>query len=217
MSEPVTLHGCAKNDLRLSEALEACLPALEGRETIALLYSPSQCALARLKDKKLLDCHDKPIALDDFFEVRIFNEQSELRWLNDKAGLGRAALLSASPIPEACRKQLTEDVSITALKTLPQQTYLLWGEGVKDQDPAKTNLAAGWSRLTTARIGPLNVPAKVPNAVETEDESKKPRVLLRVCEYLAECDDYGNVAVVEERLLKLEVSDGQRQTETGKQ
>jgi CRISPR-associated protein (TIGR03984 family) len=206
MSESVTLHGCAKNDLRLPEALEACLPALEGQETIALLYSPSQCELARLKDRKLLDCRDKPISLDDFFEARVFNEQSELRWLNDKGGLGRAALLSASPIPETCRKQLTEDVSITALKTLPQQTYLLWGEGVKDQDPATTKLAAGWSRLTTARIGPLNVPIKVPNAVNTDDKSKMPRVLLRVCEYLKVCDDHGNVAVVEERLLKLEVA-----------
>jgi len=203
MSESVTLYGCARNDLRLAEALEASLPLLEGQETIALLYSPSQCALARLKDKRLFDSYDRPTALEDFFEARVFNEQAELRWLNVEAGRGRAALISASPIPQPCQKQLTKDVSLTYLKTLPQ-TYLLWGEGIKDQ--AKTGLAAGWGRLTTARIGPLNVPIKVPNAVETDDESKKPRVLLRVCEYLAECDDYGNVAVVEERLLKLEVA-----------
>lgn len=205
MNESVTLHGCARNDLHLAEALEICLPALEAPETIALLYSPSQCVLARLKDKQLWDSRDKPIDLDDAFEARVFNEETELRWLNIEAGLGRAVLLSASPIPEACRKQLTEDVSRPALKLLPQ-TYLLWGEGVKDQDPVTTGLAAGWSRLTTARIGPMNVPIIVPDAVETDDESRKPRVLLRVCEYLAECDEYGNVAVVEERLLKLEVA-----------
>ena len=214
MNDLVTLHGRANKDLNLAEALEASLPALNGRETIALLYSPGECALARLKDDKLLDCRDKPVVLSSFFEARIFNEETELRWLNDKAGRGRAVLLSELPIPQVCQTQLTENVSLTNLNPLPQ-TYLLWGEGVKNQ--SKTGLATGWSRLTTARIGALNVPVEITDALETEDESKKPRVLLRVREYIAECDDYGNVAVVEERLLKLEACDGQRQTETGEE
>ncbi|HMX26913.1 MAG TPA: CRISPR-associated protein Csx19 [Blastocatellia bacterium] len=214
MSASFTLYGRARNGRRLAEALEICLPVLEGQdaESIALLYSPGECVLARLKGKKLLDCRDEPIELDNFFEARVFNEQTEMRWRNDEGGRGRTVLLSASPIPELCQKELDEDVSLTYWEKLPQ-TYLLWGEGVEDQ--AKTGLADGWSRLTTARIGALNVPVKVRNAVKVEDESKKPRVLLHVYEYLAEydnhgnvavaeCESDGNVAVAEERLLKLE-------------
>jgi CRISPR-associated protein (TIGR03984 family) len=55
----------------------------------------------------------------------------------------------------------------------------------------------GWSRLSEARIGKLDVPlANVP---------QNGRVQLSAIEYLAqtEGDENGNVSVVEERLIRL--------------
>lgn len=207
---PAPLFGRAANNLRLKDAIEICLPALKSPETVALLYSARKCELARMKNGQLCDKHDRAMELDDVFEARIFNPQSELRWLNDQGGVGRAALLSAESIPEACREKLTENVSLTALHTL-EQTYLLWGEGI---DQTNVSLAAGWNRLTTARIGKLDVPVT--------GIKEKSRVHLKTLEYLAEYDEqgnivqfghpaeekylHGNVAVVEERLLCLEVT-----------
>lgn len=201
MSDLITLNGGASNDLSLAEALEAALPVLEDQETVALLYSPGACSLARLKNKHLFDCQGNPVALDEFYEARIFNEEAELRWLNESTGRGRGVLLSESTIPEPCQKQFNEEASLKAVEPWPQ-TYLLWGEGVRRQ--ANTGLVKGWSRLTTARIGRLDVPVNdLTDAVVTEDKSKMPRVFLHVREYLQVCDEHGNVAVVEERLLKL--------------
>jgi CRISPR-associated protein (TIGR03984 family) len=66
-----------------------------------------------------------------------------------------------------------------------RQRYLLWGK--RAEDPS-----GGWTRLTTARIGSINVPAV-------------DGLRFQICalEYLSEYDD-GNVAVAEERLLALE-------------
>ena len=210
-TKPAQLFGCAADGLTLKEAIEACLPAFESQETVALLYSARRCRLARMKDRQLCDEHDRAIKLDDVFEARIFNQQSELRWLNEQGGFGRAVLLSAREIPEPCREKLPQDASLVALHSL-EQTYLLWGEGI---DQANTGLVAGWSRLTTARIGKLDVP------VTGVDDKENKRVHLKALEYLAEYDEHGNVvqdgnnveekylhgnvAVVEERLLCLEV------------
>ena len=141
----------------------------------------------------------------------VFNRETELRWLHQSGGKGRAVLLAQADPPSACQDSLSEDVSFTALKTL-DQTYLLWGEGttIKAED--------GWSVLTTARIGRLEVPL--------DGVGANARVHLHTLEYLAEVDAvgkivdaesepateeeellrHGNVAVVEERLLYLEVA-----------
>ncbi len=211
MSEPVTLYGRARNDLTLQEALEAAWPMFEGQQAIALLYSPRICIFARLEGKDLRDHKGRQVNLAEIFEARIFNRDAELRWLNQSGGKGRAVLLTQPELPSACKANLPEDVSFVALKTL-DQTYLLWGEGttIKSEN--------GWSLLTTARIGRLEVPL---NGVRANK-----RVHLHALEYLAEVDAegkiidagselvreeekllrHGNVAVVEERLLYLEVA-----------
>ncbi len=218
MSETIKLHGCAQDDLQLKEALEFCLPALEGRETVALLYTPGNCLLALLKDKTLRDNRDQEVALAEVFEARIFNEQVELRWLHKSNRRGRAVLLSGGEIPRECSEKLPKDVSLSALKTL-LQTYLLWGEMVVPDNHAP------WYRLTTARIGKLDVPLQNADRSKLSEEinkGEKKRVQLKALEYLAEYDAdgnvvqednnsdktklHGNVAVVEERLLKLEVA-----------
>ncbi len=210
MSEPVTLYGRARNDLSLQEALEAARPMFEGRQAIGLFYSPRSCIFARLEGEHLRDHKGRQINLAEIFEARIFSRDAELRWLNQAGGKGRAVLLTQAELSSACKANLPEDVSFVALKTL-DQTYLLWGEGTTIKSDN------GWSLLTTARIGRLEVPL--------DGVAAKDRVHLHVLEYLAEVDAqgkiidagsemateerslrHGNVAVVEERLLYLEVA-----------
>jgi CRISPR-associated protein (TIGR03984 family) len=124
------------------------------------------------------------------FEARLFNENCELRWLNRLAGEGDAALIS-----KVEQQSLTglEAMAPKACERLSQQ-YLLWGEKARSQPKAES-----WRRLADARIGKLDIPL-------AEDFAQEQRVYLKTCEYLAVVDDYGNVAVVEERLVKLEVA-----------
>lgn len=212
MTETISLYGRARDGLSLESAVAICSPALEPdtKPAIGLIYSPRRCEFVRLENKTLRDSQGRPAPLGGVFEVRMFNEQAEMRWLHEANGLGRTALLSGSNLPIHCEQNLPEDVSLTALRTL-EQTYLLWGEGI---DEGKAHLAAGWSRLTAARIGRLDVPIGGIRANQ--------RVELKVIEYLAEYDSdgnlvqssddieekkrYGNAAVAEERLLRLEVA-----------
>lgn len=202
------LRGRANNEMKLQDALTASQSVLAAKKTVALLYTPQRCKLAVLENGTLRQSDGKAVDLTEVFEARVFNEDAELRWLNKQDGTGRAVLLCAQEIPEPCLNKLPEDASLKALHTL-KQTYLLWGEGIGQTK--KVSLADGWSRLTTARIGWLDVPV--------QGVGKNERVYLKALEYLAEYDAdgklvqedqpmedtkrYGNVAVAEERLLCL--------------
>lgn len=187
----ITLHGRrSSNTITLSEALKTCAALLSGG--VALLYSPEHCQFASLDENgNLLNQERNCIDLKHIFEARVFNKKAELRWLNDYNGKGYAVLLSEEDISQ----YFEEVVDLTELEMLDEATtaYILWGQGVKNSYPAES----GWSKLSLARIGSLDVP------IGNVGESK--RVCLKAIEYLQEVDDYGNVAIVEERLMELEV------------
>ncbi|TVQ17103.1 MAG: TIGR03984 family CRISPR-associated protein [Leptolyngbya sp. DLM2.Bin15] len=178
----------ADEQMSLIDAIAACQKALEG--AIALLYSPQSCTLARLApDGTLRDAGERAIDLTDVFEARLFNAICELRWLNRLAGVGDAALIS-----EAAQNSLTGFVATDPQVCEPLlQQYLLWGERARSQPGVDS-----WQRLADARIGKLDIPL-------AQRFSQEQRVYLKTCEYLDAVDDYGNVAVIEERLVKLEV------------
>ncbi len=184
-----TLYGrTSHDDITLPDALKSCVGALsQGSGAIALLYCPSKCRFAKLQsDATLIDAQAQAIDLQSVFEARIFNEQCELRWLNRTNGKGQAVIISTQKLASCLDQDLADWKAIATL----DQTYLLWGE------KTNTQIGDGWTRLATARIGPLDVPI-VPFFGR--------RVQLKAMEYLAEVGDDGNVAVVEERLVKLEV------------
>jgi len=179
------LYGRSSDDITLQDALVKCLGAL-GSGAIALLYSPSKCQFAKLQQNATLtDAQEQVIDLQFVFEARVFNEQCELRWLNRTDGKGQAVIISDKKLT-SCLDQDLKDLE--AIATL-DQTYLLWGK------KTDTQIGNGWTRLATARIGSLDVPIA---------QVSSQRVQLKAVEYLAEVGDYGNVAVVEERLVKLE-------------
>ena len=187
----VTLYSYQAKDITLDAAISASQNHL--KDAIALLYSPQKCQLAKFKeDGRLYDAYDRVIKVQytsiDIFEARIFNEKGELRWLNRNNGKGDSAFISESEVVLDSFKPLeTKEV-----EPLGQQ-YLLWGE--KAKTPSEK---AGWQRLAEARIGKLDIPLSTPL-------KDKNRVFLKSIEYIAEVDKFGNCAVIEERLIKLEV------------
>ncbi len=185
-----TLYGrTSKENISLEDALKQCAIFLE--ESVALVYAPSFCTFAKFENGGLSLVDDR--SLNTVFEARVFNQNVELRWLNISNGLGRAVLISDIELTSVFNDDV--DVSLTQiLDTIPQQ-YLLWGKGVV-RSPSSLQ---GWSRLAAARIGALDVPIA--------GIQPKQQVKLIAKEYIGLCEgnagEYGNVAVLEERLIDL--------------
>ncbi|MFN7949860.1 MAG: CRISPR-associated protein Csx19 [Blastocatellia bacterium] len=195
------LYCRTQTNIALADALTNCrdiLQSAEGSQTVALLYAPDRCRFATFADGQLRD--EKGVALNaqtvrNVFEARVFNPVAELRWLHTAHGAGDAALLAEQDIASYLAHTPVAACEFDRLDELEplEQIYLLWGESTGSAP------APGWQRLTAARIGRLDVPLPQPLA-------PRQRVQLLAREYLREVDKYGNVAVVEERLLKLEVA-----------
>jgi len=183
MIYPYTLYTKAINYINFKEAIDQCQSYFS--DAWGLLYSPERCFFIKVNNGKIELHKEENINLRSVFEVRIFNEQAELRWLNELNGMGKAVLLSDVAI------NIWKDVDLHKIKVIDKliQRYLLWGEGTG------TNIGEHWSRLSTARIGKLDVP--------TPDVQTQERVRIKVCEYLSIIDEHGNTSVVEERLLNL--------------
>lgn len=201
------LYGRASENITLLEALEQCRDVLV--EAIAILYAPTRCLFAQVSSAanqavELLNANGQAIDLTDIFEARVFNSTAELRWLNDSNGSGRVVLLSEDAAISAYLETTVAAIPELKLAGLPEQSltnaidqsYVLWGQGVQTQP---TTLREGWSRLANARIGKLDVP--IANVKHLQ------YVKLKVREYLqtVDQDKHGNIAVVEERLISLEV------------
>jgi CRISPR-associated protein (TIGR03984 family) len=182
----MTLYGRSSSFIPLADALQACAQPLRG--AVALLYSPVACQFTKLlASGQLVDSDGSCIDLSAVFEARVFNQDYELRWLNESNGQGPAVLLSENSIPDYLETDLEP---LHALSTHPQE-YLIWGKSTD------CSASADWSILSTARIGKLPVPI---GGIAEEQ-----RAYLQACEYLSTVDKYNNVAVVEERLIGLEV------------
>jgi CRISPR-associated protein (TIGR03984 family) len=174
----------------LTEAV-AMLPHTPA-EAIALVYCARRCCFARLENAALFDSDGKPVGADAF-EARIFNDDFELRWLQSRFDggerRGRAALLHETPTFGGER--------VPRIAGILRRQYLLWGQG----DPPGVGVSAGWSSLSTARIGTLAVPLV--------GVSQSRRVILLAREYMAQEPEHGNTYVTEERLLGLSMYGGE--------
>jgi len=188
MNENTKLYwSSSQENINLKDAIKQQKAHL--KNAIGLFYSPNWCRFGKVEKDGPIKSLNETLNLNLVFEARIFNEECELRWLNYSGGLGKAVLLSENP--ELANKFSYKNGALNFLETLPQ-TYLLWGEGVVEEPEHGT----GWSRLATARIGKLDVPIKGIKRTQGVQLCSK--------EYLGEIDKlFGNVAVVEERLIKL--------------
>lgn len=175
----VKLYTQTLNQMSLEDAIEQCRRYLNNQAAIGLFYSANQCCFGRWQGEFFEQSNHQPLNLNVVFEARIFTSEYELRWLNQRNQIGQGVLLSESELDD--KKPL--DVVGTRLNT-----YYLWGEGVSSN--------SDWSVLATARIGKLDVP------IRGLQPHEKVRLVTR--EYFGVCDDHGNVAIVEERVLRLQ-------------
>ncbi|USR90510.1 CRISPR-associated protein Csx19 [Phormidium yuhuli AB48] len=178
----------SRSPMSLDQAIQTTQAQQMGAN--ALLYSPQSCHLAQVQDGNICGSHGQSLTLSHYFEARIFNETCELRWLNENQGNGFLVILADSDLD---LNSETFNSRETTLNSHLSQTYLLWGKAIP-----QVNLKQGWQRLAEARIGKLDVPL-------SQSLKKNQRVSLHSREYLAEVDEFCNVAVIEERLVKLEV------------
>lgn len=191
MTTTILYGRASKSNISLLEALEKCKGILAG--AVAIIYSPSFCKFAKFENGKLMDEKLQELDIKTVFEARVFNPHAELRWLNVSNGQGRAVLISEENISQYLDDEI-EDLT-TVKDGITEQTYLLWGKGV-----VRPSTPQGWSRLAAARIGALDVPIA--------DIHPKQQVKLVAREYIGLCEgeagkEYGNVAVLEERLMYL--------------
>lgn len=141
---------------------------------------------------KLSEPDGKDTDLSDFFEVRVFTETAELRWLRNPespGGVGQAVFLTENEVSNPPSGWHIDDSASIKGCYFRDDQYLLWGS---------VTHCGEWSVLHDHRIGRLSVPYK-PTATQTEDES----VYVALCfrEYLGADDDrYGNTTVLAERL-----------------
>jgi len=178
------------DDLMLDDALGRCAGQLASQTPPAvLLYSASRCSVASLfPEGDLRDAAGGPVSTLGVFEARAFGPQGELRWLHHAGGRGRAVMLSETAHPPG----LGETWPVEGLVDKIEQCYLVWG--AVDAAPAP-----GWCTVAESQIGRIDLPVE---AVA----GQRLRVVAR--EYLGRVDSHGNVAVVEERLVRLEVANG---------
>ncbi|WP_119726306.1 type III-D CRISPR-associated protein Csx19 [Thermomonospora amylolytica] len=172
----VVLHTAARDGLTFPEVL-AYAP-----DGVALLITPWRYHVALVRDGQVLSRGDE-IDLTGTFDVRVFNENAELRWLQTGDGRGRAVLLTedAAALP-ADFTERHGDVHAIAVQ---EGRYLLWGRSAGTSD--------GWTALTTERIGAVHIPVDIPR--------RPGYAALTTREYIARDPRHGNAYVAEERLL----------------
>lgn len=204
-----TLHYWTADGLTLADAARAWagfwaaasgLPGSSDKAAsgpVALLYSPQTCILAVYREAAFWNERGQQVPLRVVFEARVFNGAGELRWRNEpqRPGLGRCVFVTEQELP-APDGWATDP--LPGLQAEPNQ-YLLWGEPWTPSEP----LATGWSCLAAGRIGQLPVPSSA-------GLSAGQRLQLSTREYFGIAPgiagaSHGNWAVLEERLLGLEV------------
>lgn len=194
----MTIYARASNNISFPTALKHCAGILLNHPAIALLYTPSWCGFAQVgaAANLVFPMHKgEGFDQDSVFEARVFSEAAELRWLKDWPNEGRAALISEQDISG----YLDQPAGAYSSDNCLNQTYLLWGEGIQAPND---ELPDRWSRLAMARIGTIDVPYPLDQRELVSGKDERIQLLTR--EYLDVIDAFGNMAVVEERLVKLE-------------
>jgi CRISPR-associated protein (TIGR03984 family) len=174
-------HGAIKNKT-LDQVLAAVAGPLEGASV--LVYAPTRCVVARLDGGQFKLRAGEVVDAAEPFEVRIFNEQIELGWLQESGGRGRAAWLGDDAQVKRLCEALGGDAAHSLYAFTCEQRYLLWGKRNGEADAED-----GWTQLTSGRIGALEIPHKAGGT----------HLQLETLEYFRH-DSFGNAVLIDERL-----------------
>lgn len=202
LDRPVTLVGRTNDSLGLEDAVRAGAVA-DG--AVGMVWSASAFSFVVLREGELHGRHGRLDDIGAFFEARIFDGTTELRWLHQSSGRGRAVAIAETSLPSAL-DSWQELPSRKAEATIGPVPYLLWGKPQGAPDGI-------WSESAENRIGALHVPHVA---------SANQRIRLVAKEYLARFADEhppaagvrlsGNAMVIEERLIRLEAVSSMEET-----
>lgn len=177
---------------RRTGTLENFLRHLTGVTGTGLAYAPDDAFWFTVHDGRTFWLSpDGDSLIEDLasrpgiYEVRVFNQDAEYRWIHGTGGLGEIYTLEDSDVPAALYRLGTGDGPVT-------EDWLLWG---LDTEPV-SSLPPGWSATAAARVGSRALP------VDPYTGPGRGRPFLRVALYVSE-DAHGNVSVQAERPLSL--------------
>ena len=194
MSEPessvlteTALHYLHCGSISADDAIQCCQAFLAtDQAAFGLLYSPDKCRLIKITDAAIESAPNTASGFQTVFELRVFNETLEMRWLHENSGSGRAVIVSEVEVAPPSKGEWTPQ-SLLGVEPQASHSYQLWGKALSE--------ANGWTVLTDAQIGELRVPL---TGLNTDQ-----RVAVTAVEYLGVADDDGNMIVSEERLTGL--------------
>ncbi|MGH8920105.1 MAG: type III-D CRISPR-associated protein Csx19 [Actinomycetes bacterium] len=168
-----------------------------GPGAIGMISSPAGHDLVRF-DGGQLTTSGGPAELADVFHLRLFTPEVELRWVHSGSRQGAAVALSESGASPA-----GWTVDSAAVEEVLDGQYALWGRRFE------TLGTGGWCRAIEGRIGWIDIPAAMP-AASTVAERDWPEEFLavRFREYLTS-DEFGNAAILDERLIDIVVAEVQ--------
>ena len=167
-------------------------------DAMVFLYSPKRFLIAKLidgdlkalcldtKEVKLLEDFGK-MSLAEFYQVRFFNNDIELRWFRPVGAEKGSAIILSEDFTGDEKDAIIESVEFI---DSVEQRYLLWGEWLSSH--------GDWTVLAENRIGSIAVPVEA-----KQDNNKTTRVQCVAKEYLGRTS-HGNIVVIEERLVGLE-------------
>lgn len=173
--------------LSLEAALAVFAPTAGTGGAVGFTMAPTVFSFIRLDAAGKPTGPDGPAALADVYEARVFHDRAELRWLRDprhESGHTTVVLTDGS-----CAVDLPPLPLEVSLVDVIEQSYVLWG-----RPAAAAGGMSGWTRLTEARIGGIDLPF--------DNVRDGQRMAIRSLEYLGQLA-HGNVAVIEERLCGL--------------
>lgn len=168
----------APTTMALSDAL-----AEMSEGAIALVSAPAFHCVAMVKGGQI---HGPGGAIEthSVFEVRAFDGDSEWRWLRS-GDVGRMAVVSDRVMERARLGRMRQEIR-----------YVLWNQAA---DPVIDSSATdGWTLMTSEQIPAFAVPLS--------NDGKGAYATITAVEYTA-TDEYGNVRVVDQRLVSLEWSE----------
>lgn len=175
------------------EFLRQVAPMFQNPSPVALVFSPSWAGFGRLENNGNLVLAPKArCAVDEVFEVRLFDGAGEARWVchGDLSGRGRGVFLDESPVEECRENEFTATVEVI------QETYVLWGSVVSEEEEKR----ADWRRLFEHRTGEIYVPI-------SPERSSGNFVVLDTALYFGigapSKERHGNFQIIGERLVRL--------------
>lgn len=187
----VSLHVYRRDDVSWRGVLSSVKEFMPN--ATALIMGPKRCRFGILKQSGELAVANEAMEPHPI-EIRLFREEAEVRWLRDPDtdDRGRAVLLTENP--DGCPTEWQKDDDPRLQMAVSRDdTYLLWGD-----IEASPKTPGEWVTLQDHRVGAIAVPYHLSHG---SNSKQRKCLLLKFREYLGPGDEFGNVAVLAERLI----------------